>query len=533
MKKRLHWKAILIIVIVFLCGLYLTPTFVDVLPNWWRKVLPSDKIHLGLDLQGGMHLVMEVQSNKAVDTVLERLGKEIEELLTSEKIPFTTASVKQGSIALELVNEDDIEKVKDLAKEKLSSILHVTPGEKGKYFTTVHLNVIKKEEDFIKNAAVDQALETIRNRIDQFGVSEPTIQRQGTERILIELPGIKDARRAINIIGKTARLEFKLLDEDHSLNEALKGTIPEESEILYEKVKNPDTDSIEMRPYLVKKRVLLTGDLLTEARVNIDTQFRESYVAISFNNRGAKLFEDITSKNVGKRLAIVLDNTVYSAPVIRERIAGGNAQITGRFTPEEAHDLAIVLRAGALPAPVNILENRTVGPSLGKDSIDKGILSIIVGAVLVLTFMVMYYKFSGLIANFALFLNIVIILAILSAFKATLTLPGIAGILLTIGMAVDANVLIFERIREELRSGKTVISAVGTGYSRAFVAILDSNITTVITAAILFQFGTGPIRGFAITLAIGIVTSFFTALFVTRVIFDYLFIVRGAKTISI
>jgi len=379
--------------------------------------------------------------------------------------------------------------------------------------------------------AVDQAVETITNRIDQFGVAEPDIRPQGRDRILVQLPGIKDPKRAVDIIGKTALLEFKLVDEDNSLEEALKGTIPPGDEILYQIKGEPGSQK--KIPFLLKKRAVLTGEYLTDARVRIDSQYSEPYVSISFDSRGARLFEQITGANIKKRLAIVLDSAVNSAPVIQDKISGGRAQITGRFTMEEARDLAIVLRAGALPAPVKIIEERTVGPSLGKDSIDNGLKSMITGGLIVILFMVFYYRFAGILADVALFLNIIFIAAGLAFFGATLTLPGIAGIILIIGMAIDANVLIFERVREELRLGKTPRAAVDGGYSKALVTILDANITTLIAALVLFQFGTGPVKGFAVTLSMGIIASLFTALFVTRVIFDYLIIERGMKKISI
>jgi len=286
-------------------------------------------------------------------------------------------------------------------------------------------------------------------------------------------------------------------------------------------------------PYLLKKRAVLTGEYLTDARVQIDSQYNEPYVSISFDSRGARIFEQVTGANIKKRLAIVLDNVVNSAPVIQDKISGGRAQITGRFTMDEARDLAIVLRAGALPAPVKIIEERTVGPSLGKDSINSGLKSMLIGGLLVILFMAVYYKFSGIIDDLALILNIIYIAAGLAVFGATLTLPGMAGVILIIGMAVDANVLIFERIREELRLGKTLRAAIEGGYGKALVTILDANITTLIAALVLFQFGTGPVRGFAVVLSIGIVASLFTALVISRLIFDYLVIIRGMKRASI
>jgi len=314
---------------------------------------------------------------------------------------------------------------------------------------------------------------------------------------------------------------------------AEKGAVPPGSQLLYQVRRDSETQRELKTPFLIKKRSLLTGAYLTDARVQIDSQYNEPYVSINFDKKGARIFERITEENVKKRLAIVLDNRVYSAPVIQEKIGGGEARITGSFAMEDARDLAIVLRAGALPAPVNVLEERTVGPSLGSDSIRKGLMSMCVGAILVLLFMIIYYKGSGLIADFALFLNIVLIAGGLAAFQATLTLPGIAGIILTIGMAVDANVLIFERIREEMGLGKTPHASVSAGYDRATLTILDANVTTLIAALVLFQFGTGPVKGFAVTLSLGVFSSLFTALVVTRIIFDYLLLNRKVKALSI
>jgi preprotein translocase subunit SecD len=398
---------------------------------------------------------------------------------------------------------------------------------------SVTLDLPDDEAEQIKKLAVDQALETIRNRIDQFGVSEPDIRIQGENRLLIQLPGINDTQRAKELIGRTALLEFKLLDEAHDVDTALKGEVPAGSEILYEVKEDPATRRTTKIPFLVKKRAALTGAYLTDAKVQIDSQYNEPYVSLTFDKKGARLFEKITEENVKKRLAIVLDQKVYSAPVIQEKIGGGQARITGSFSTDEAKDLAIVLRAGALPAPVTIIEERTVGPSLGTDSIRMGLMSMLVGGILVVVFMIIYYKLSGVIADFALLLNIVLIAAGLAGFQATLTLPGIAGIILTIGMAVDANVLIYERIREELALGKTPRAAVDAGYERAALTILDANVTTLIAALVLFQFGTGPVKGFAVTLSLGVVASVFTALIVSRLIFDYYLMNRKVKQISI
>ena len=366
----------------------------------------------------------------------------------------------------------------------------------------------------------DRALEIIRNRIDALGVAEPVIQKAGEDRILIQLPGVKDPERAIEIIGRTALLEFKLVNDDRGLlDKALSGEVPDGYEVVYLVEKDERGISREGSPLLLKKEAELTGSGLKDAYVGIDNNGLPE-VRLEFNRKGAGKFAKITGANIEKRLAIVLDGKVFSAPVIRDRIPGGKAQISGRFTMQEAKDLAIVLRAGALPAKLSIIQKRIVGPSLGRESIKKGTTSAILGAILVVLFMVIYYAASGMIANFALFLNVLIILAVLAFFKATLTLPGIAGIALTIGMAVDANVLIFERIREELKIRKMIRSSIDAGYEKALVTIVDSNLTTVIAGFVLFLFGTGPIKGFGLTLTIGILANIFTAVFVTKLIFD-------------
>jgi len=366
----------------------------------------------------------------------------------------------------------------------------------------------------------DRALEIIRNRIDALGVAEPLIQKAGEDRILIQLPGVKDPERAIEIIGRTALLEFKLVSDDRELlDKSLSGEVPDGYEIAYLVEKDERGIPREGSPLLLKKEAELTGSGLKDAYVGIDNNGLPE-VRLEFNRKGAGKFAKITGANIEKRLAIVLDGKIFSAPVIRDRIPGGKAQISGRFTMQEAKDLAIVLRAGALPAKLSIIQKRIVGPSLGRDSIRKGATSAIFGAILVVLFMVIYYAASGMIANFALFVNILIILAVLAFFKATLTLPGIAGIALTIGMAVDANVLIFERIREELKIRKMIRSSIDAGYEKALVTIVDSNLTTVIAGFVLFLFGTGPIKGFGLTLTIGILANIFTAVFVTKLIFD-------------
>ena len=520
--------------IVCLAGLFfLTPSLTSNLPDFWKKNLPADKIHLGLDLQGGMHLVLEVHADKAVEAAMERMANDMKEALMDSKVRFRNIErTKENAISLELADSAARGAFEKILKDQYPD-LEIQSSRIAEGRETVVLKIREKRAVEVKKLAVEQSLETIRNRVDQFGITEPEIIPQGDDRIIVQLPGIKDAARAKNLIGKTALLEFKLVDEEHSIEDAVKGVVPEGSVLAYGSSIDRESGRRASLPYLLKSKALMTGSALETAQVKISDRFGEPHVALKFNSQGAKDFDRITGENVKKRLAIVLDGVVHSAPVIQERISGGDAQITGSFTLDEAKDLAIVLRAGALPAPVAILEERTVGPSLGQDSIDQGLWSVAIGGLLVVIFMIVYYRLSGIVANFAVILNMVIILGALAAFRATLTLPGIAGIVLVIGMAVDANVLIFERIREELRLGKTPRAAIEAGYSKAFLTILDSNVTTLIAALFLFGFGTGPVKGFAVTLSIGIVVSMFTAVFVTRIIFDYFVWERKIQTISV
>lgn len=524
--RNLSWRALAVFGVLVVAIIYVLPTLN---PSFW----PHKKINLGLDLQGGMHLVLEVDTDKAVEGTIERLNQELRSTLRDERIRYISLNRIGGNrISIKLKGKENIdgfEKILDKEYKNLRLLSRSMDDD----ILTMEIDLPDSDAEQIKKMATEQALETIRNRIDQFGVSEPDIRSQGEKRILVQLPGIKDTGRAKALIGKTALLEFKLLDETHDLNEALNGNIPPESEVLYGINEDSATQRVIKTPYLIKKRTLLTGANLTNARVEIDSQYNEPYVSIDFDKKGGRDFERITEANVKKRLAIVLDNKVYSAPVIQEKISGGKARITGHFTMEEARDLAIALRAGALPAPVRILEERTVGPSLGTDSIRKGLISMCVGGLFVVLFMIVYYRGAGLIADLALILNILLIAGALAGFQATLTLPGIAGIILTIGMAVDANVIIFERIREEIHIGKTPRAAVEAGYERATLTILDANVTTLIAALVLFQFGTGPVKGFAVTLSLGVISSLFTALILTRMIFDYYLTKRKIKQLSI
>jgi preprotein translocase subunit SecD len=533
MTKNLKWRFILTAIVCAGALAYLMPTFTKELPAWWSGFLPKEEVRLGLDLQGGIHLILEVEEDKAVEGTVERLILDMKEILRKKDV-FYDGIEKQGTSRFEIrgVSLSDRDRFDEILSDQFGN-LKLYSEDEGKRGIDYVFGIADREVKAIKEAAVDQALETIRNRIDQYGVSEPTIQRESENRILVQLPGVKDPERAIKLIGQTAVLEFKVVDEEHSVPTSPDDPVPPGSEVLYQRTYDPETNRKREIPLLIKKRTLMTGDALADARVQFDRTYNQPHVAIRFNPRGTRLFDQIAAENVNKRLAIILDGNVYSAPVIRQAHYGGQAVIEGNFTSDEARDLAIVLRAGSLPAPVEIAEKRAVGPSLGSDSIRQGLLSIVVGGLLVLVFMAIYYRIAGIIADLSLVLNLFLVMATLAAFKATLSLPGIAGLVLTVGMAVDANVIIFERIREELRVGKTPRAAVDSGYKKALLTILDANITTLIAALVLFQFGTGPVKGFAITLSIGVFWSVLLAMYFTRQIFDYLILVRRVKTIAI
>ncbi len=409
MLKGLRWRFILYSAITVFAILLLLPNAISQLPPWISKVIPAEKIHLGLDLQGGMYLLLQVEEEKAAESYVEQVKNNLADALKEQGIPVGKIDREKDAIFLEFSGPK--EKVDNLLSQRFP-MLHEKPtsGEGGVWKYQLVLD--SKDVENTKRHAIDQALEIIRNRIDQFGVTEPEITRQGTNQILLQLPGIRDSERAINLIGKTALLEFKVVDDEGNLEEALKGNVPPGDIILYQRAVDPQTGAVRRIPYLLKEKTLMTGDLIKDARVSLDSQFHEPYVAMEFNDIGAKLFEQITGANVKKRLAIILDNNVYSAPVIQERIGGGRAQITGRFDMKEASDLAIVLRSGSLPAPVKIIEQRTIGPSLGQDSIHKGIISILMSAIVVAIFMVIYYRYSGLVADSALILNVILTLAV-------------------------------------------------------------------------------------------------------------------------
>ena len=532
MRRGVAVRAVLFFIMAAASLLYLAPTVAPNLPSWWSAFLPTDRIHLGLDLQGGSHLVLEVEVDKVIENSLERIKGELTKILQERNI--SGVSVERQAAQLRVrVPAASAERVRGLLKGDFGNLELVNTQTSGGT-TEFSLTLSKEELRSLRDYAVDQSLETIRNRIDQFGVSEPIIQRQGQQDILIQLPGIQDPERAKEIIGKTALLEFKLVDDNADVEEALRKGPPPGRQILYgQAARGEGGVGAEKTAYVLESRTLMTGEYISDARVRPSEQLQGPYVELILNSSGARLFEQITAANVKRRLAIVLDNRVYSAPVIQERIGGGRASITGSFDIKEARDLAIVLRAGALPAPVEIVEERTVGPSLGQDSINQGFRSFMVGGALVIVFMIAYYKRAGLVAVVAVVFNVLFMMAMLAGFQAVLTLPGIAGIVLTIGMAVDANVLINERIREELRAGRAPRSAIEAGYEHALPAILDSNVTTFLSGVILFQFGTGPVKGFAVTLCIGIITTVLTAVYLTRVYYDYRLMSRKLERVSV
>ncbi len=530
MLESLRWRSILTLIVAMLALAYTLPSIPSVRSSVLQNALPDAKVSLGLDLMGGIHLTLGVDIDKALENTLSQIGQDIREFTRSEGIflmrPRVVAGERLEFILLKNEQQEALQKLLAGRFEGLTVLLPQALSD-GRLKYTLHFSSEYKK--YLSDLTLDQAVKTIRNRIDQFGVAEPDIRKQQDHRIQVQLPGLQDPERAVQIIGKTAHLEFRLVRNDIDPDKLGKGIIPPDTEIL--ELQPRGTVAVGT-PIAVSREVAMSGTHIIEARAAFD-QFNKPYVGMTLNERGARIFESFTGENTGKQLAIVLDGKVFSAPLIEEKIRGGKVSITGRFTDAEAHDLALVLRAGALPAPVQILEERSVGPSLGQQSIDQGVTAAMAGGALVVVFMVVYYGVAGIVATTSLVFTLLLILAGLAGFGATLTLPGIAGIILTLGMAVDANVLIFERIREELRKGLTPRIAVQEGYSKATLTIVDANITTIIAAVILYQFGTGPIRGFSVTLSLGILASMFTAIFVSRVLMDTYCRMRSGRMLSI
>ena len=506
-------------------------------PGWLRGI-GANPMYLGLDLRGGVHFLLEVDMDAAIEQAEGRYYNDIRSGLRAKKIRYQSVSNDKGNIKIKLKTEEDKVAALDvLGKDFKELKIKETDGS---LEIVAHLS--ENEEKEIKKFALAQNMTTLRNRVNEIGVAEPVIQQQGDNRIVIQLPGVQDTTRAKEILGTTATLEYRLADVEHDVQQAVDGRVPVGSRLFYEK--NGD-------PILLKRRVIVTGDQIVDASSGLDENGAAA-VFISLNGIGAKKMGKMTKKNIGKPMAVVFieyksETRIVKGKKVRHKekvekvisvatirgIFSHRFQTTGLDSPQEARNLALLLRAGALAAPVDIIEERTVGPSLGQDNIDKGLMSVVVGFVLVLIFMAVYYKLFGLIANVALAFNLVLIVAFLSLLQATLTLPGIAGIVLTVGMAVDANVLIFERIKEEIKIGNTPQSSIYTGYEKAFVTILDANITTLLVALVLFGFGTGPIKGFAVTLSIGILVSLFTAIWVTRMLVNWYYGRRHVDELSI
>jgi SecD/SecF fusion protein len=556
MNSVLKLKIGLVVFLLCFAGLALTPSIYHDLPDWWKKHLAPAGLKLGLDLQGGMHLVLQVDLEKAAENSLDLAASDFKSALAEKNInAVRMESSNPKSILFTLPNIGAIETVKQILTERFPNIESQVLAEAGT-FPRITLQLKSEEIDFIKKNSVNQSLEIIRNRIDQFGVTEPIVLSQGENQIVVQLPGVKDPQRAMGLIGQTAQLEFKMVadapglnlaqmidevtkagqwregESRKQLNLALQNRLPQGTEVYFEKVVDNKTKKESKVPILLESPILMTGEMVKNAQVRIGGTFNEPYVSLDLTSRGGQVFATITEKSVGKRMAIVLDEIVRSAPVIREKILGGSAQISGNFTHNEATDLAIVLRVGALPAPVDVIQNLTVGASLGQDSIEDGLYAGLFGAFMVLAFMIIYYRLSGVIANISLALNILFLFVGLAMFGATLTLPGIAGIILSIGMAVDANILIYERMRDEFALGKSLRSGIDSGFDKAFWSIVDGQVTTLITALVLFLFGTGPIKGFAITLTLGIVFNLFAVLFFSRLMFDSLTSSKVLKRIS-
>ena len=513
------WNAAAILLTAFICCLFAVPNFfpektIQRWPSWAQR-----HIVLGLDLQGGSHILLQVDANDVRRQKLQALQDDVRKLLREARIGITRAPVIRGNSVEVIVRETDMQQALTKLRE-LSQPLGGFLGSSGQRSLDVEnagaglIRLTVTEPALVERTrqVVDQSVEIIERRVNAMGLVEPSIQRQGADRVLVQVPGLGNPEELIKVIGTTAKLTFRLVDTSMSVEQALQGRPPPESEIVYgSKAEN-------RQPYLLEKRVIVSGEELTDAQPGFDQRTSEPIVSFKFNTSGARKFAQVTQENVGRPFAIVLDDEVISAPVIREPILGGSGQISGNFTVESANNLAILLRAGALPAKLTVIEQRVVGAGLGQDSIEKGKMASYFGAVLVVAFMVLSYGLFGVFASIAVAINVGMIFGILSLLNATLTLPGIIGIVLTIGIAVDSNVLIYERIREEVRSGRTPITAIDAGFTRALATILDSNITTFIAAAVLFFIGTGPVRGFAVTLGIGIITTVFTAFTLTRLI---------------
>ena len=510
----------------YIIALNLAPTTPE-----WLASLGAEPMNLGLDLRGGVHFLMEVDMVVAVKQALESYGSDIRLNLRDEKIRYK--QIRNDAETLEVVfrNEADRDAAEQLISREINE-LEINVAEDSAEPTLV-MNFNENTLRETKRLALQQNITTLRNRINELGVAEPTVQQQGENRIVVQLPGVQDTAQAKKILGATATLEFRLVDFEHDVQDALNGRVPANSELFYHR---------DGRPYLLNKRVMLTGEHVINAQSTLDAQSGSPAVSVTLDGKGARAFSNVTRDNIGNPMAVVFIESksetkeidgelvkvrrqvpeIINVATIRDQLSK-KFQITGLDSTTEARDLALLLRAGALAAPIEIVEERTVGPSLGQDNIDQGFASVMIGFAFVLVFMLIWYRVFGFVANLALASNLVFIVALLSMLQATLTLPGIAGIVLTVGMAVDANVLIFERIREELRNGNSPQNSINVGYGKAFSTIADANITTLIAAIVLFGFGTGSIKGFAVTLSLGIITSMFTAIMGTRAVVNLIY----------
>jgi preprotein translocase subunit SecD len=512
------------------------------LPRWLRA-LGVRPMFLGLDLRGGIHVLIDVDMDAAVAQARERYTNDIRTLLRKEKVRYVSVGADAGRILVKFPDSENREKARGLiGKEFRTLILEADgEGEGAALFAAIPPTEIQQTKTF----ALEQNITTLRNRVNALGVAEPIIQRQGDRRIVVQLPGAQDPARIKEILGATATLEYRLVDTEHSVEDAVAGRVPAGSKLFKERESG--------RPILLYRRVIVTGDQITDASSGFDSRSGQPMVSVTLDEQGGRRMREMTTENVSKPMAVVfienrtltsrgeagelvkrqeLSEEVISVANILEPF-GRRFQTTGLDSPEEAHNLALLLRAGALAAPIQIIEERTIGPSLGQDNIQQGVLSVVIGFSAVAIFMVVYYRVFGLIADLALFANVLLLLALLGLLQATLTLPGIAGILLTVGMAVDANVLIYERIREELRNGSSPQASIQAGYERAFSTILDSNVTALIAGVVLFSFGTGPVKGFAVTLSLGILTSMFTSVMVSRAMVNFYYGRRRVTALSI
>ncbi len=507
----------------------------------WLRAIGAKPMYLGLDLRGGIHVLIDVDMEAAVRQALDRYAGDIRTFLRKQKLRYTRVAQKKDRIEVGFKDPAVRDRAYDALGNEFRNLLLETRDEGGTYLVEARMS--RAEQKSVRKFALDQNITTLRNRVNALGVSEPVIQQQGESRIVVQLPGAQDPAKLKEILGATATLEYRLVDTEHSVEDAVAGKVPVGSKLYRTR---------DGEPILLKKRVIVTGNQITDASSGFDQRSGQPAVFVSLDGQGARRMRNMTTENVGKPMAVVFIETRSETKVVdgkkvtrkvpvEEVISVANIlepfgrrfQTTGLDSPAEAHDLALLLRAGALAAPIDIVEERTIGPSLGQDNIDQGFRSVVIGMILVVLFMAVYYRVFGLVADLALVMNLVLIVAVLSMLQATLTLPGIAGIVLTVGMAVDANVLIFERIREEIRNGSTPQASIFSGYDKALSTIVDANITTLIAAVVLFAFGTGPIKGFAVTLFIGILTSMFTAIIGTRAVINLVYGGRRVKKLAI